>query len=161
MRGQIIIDALALVLYAIVSFPALTTIGLHEWLGIGLCLIFIVHMGQHWTWIIRSFKFKEQGLTWGIQGRLVLDIGIAVSLVTCAVSGIFISGSVLPSLGYYAEGYYFWNPLHSISAKFLLSLLIVHFVLNAKKAWKLAKGYSAASKGTPTTMKEDQNADYI
>ncbi len=48
------------------------------------------------------------------------------------VSGILISGAVLPTLGLHAKGYYFWNPLHAMSAKMLLALLLVHMVVHWK-----------------------------
>ena len=48
--------------------------------------------------------------------------------MACAVSGLMVSGAVLPFFGLYAEGYYFWGPLHAVSAKLLLALLLVHVV---------------------------------
>ena len=39
--------------------------------------------------------------------------------------------AVLPALGLYARGYFFWDPLHAASAKVLLALLLVHLALNA------------------------------
>ena len=40
---MLIVDALALALYLVVSLPALTGIGLHEWLGLGVGLALLVH----------------------------------------------------------------------------------------------------------------------
>ena len=44
--------------------------------------------------------------------------------MACAVSGIMVSGDVLRAFGWYAEGYYFWDPLHAVSAKVLLALAV-------------------------------------
>jgi hypothetical protein len=44
------------------------------------------------------------------------------------VSGLMVSRHILPLFGLVAPGYFFWNPLHSISAKVLLALLLVHIV---------------------------------
>ncbi|MEI3231991.1 MAG: DUF4405 domain-containing protein [Gordonibacter pamelaeae] len=52
--------------------------------------------------------------------------------MVCVVSGVLVSGAVLPALGYYAQGYYFWDPLHAVSAKVLLALLLVHVVVHAR-----------------------------
>ena len=45
--------------------------------------------------------------------------------------------TVLRAFGLYAEGYYFWDPLHAVSAKVLLALLVVHVAVHAKwiAAW--------------------------
>ena len=63
---------------------------------------------------------------------IVLNVLIALALAACAVSGIMISGTVLPTFGVFATGYYFWDPLHALSAKILLALLLIHLVLNGR-----------------------------
>ncbi len=57
---------------------------------------------------------------------LALNAALALSLAACAASGVMVSGAVLPSLGLYATGYFFWDPLHALSAKALLAALLVH-----------------------------------
>ena len=59
------------------------------------------------------------------------------------VSGIMVSGAVLPALGLYADGYYFWDPLHAIAAKALLALLLVHVVVH----WHWLVGFVKNGKG--------------
>ena len=54
----------------------------------------------------------------------------AAALAVCAVSGVMVSGAVLPAFGLYAEGYFFWDPLHAASAKVLLALLLVHVAVH-------------------------------
>ena len=56
------------------------------------------------------------------------------ALAFCVVSGAMVSGTLLPSLGFYATGYYFWGPLHALSAKVLLAALLVHIVLRTPAA---------------------------
>jgi hypothetical protein len=48
------------------------------------------------------------------------------------ISGIMVSRHVLPAFGLVAPGYFFWSPLHSLFAKLLLALLIVHVVVHAR-----------------------------
>ena len=50
---------------------------------------------------------------------------LLVALAACVVSGVMVSGAALPSLGLYATGYSFWDPLHAVAAKVLLAALIV------------------------------------
>lgn len=65
----------------------------------------------------------------GRWAQRVLNGALLVALAFCVVSGAMVSGTLLPSLGFYATGYYFWGPLHALSAKVLLAALLVHIVL--------------------------------
>ena len=51
------------------------------------------------------------------MGRLALNAVLLLSLAACVVSGVMVSGTVLPSMGLYASGYHFWDPLHAVAAK--------------------------------------------
>ena len=69
----------------------------------------------------------------------MLDAALVLSVAVVVLSGLMESGTVLPAFGFYAEGYYFWGPLHAASAKVLLALLVVHGALNLGSAWRLAQ----------------------
>ena len=43
-------------------------------------------------------------------------------------------GDAAAFFGFYATGYYFWGPLHALSAKVLLAALLVHIVLRTPAA---------------------------
>lgn len=109
-RKMLAFDVVVLVVYLAAANPAITGIGVHEWLGLGVCL--------------------------------VLDALIAAALAVCAVSGVMVSGAVLPAFGLYAEGYFFWDPLHAASAKVLLALLLVHVVVH----WRWLAGFFGKGK---------------
>ena len=70
---------------------------------------------------------------------MLLDVALVLSVVVVALSGLMESGAVLPTFGLYAEGYYFWGPLHAASAKVLLALLSVHGALNIGSVWRLMR----------------------
>lgn len=118
-KRNLAIDLIALLVYLVVATPAITGIGLHEWLGLGVLVVFFVHIAAA---LARKLRV----------GNFVLDVLILVVLATATVSGLMVSGAVLPTFGLYAEGYYFWDPLHAISAKVLLALLLVHVVAHWK-----------------------------
>lgn len=131
-KENLAIDAVALIAYLVVANPALTGVGLHEWLGLGVFVVFFVHLLTHMDWAVEALRGSSAHPTWGRTGNLVLDALIIVVFMTVALSGIMVSGTVLPALGLYAEGYYFWDPLHAMSAKALLALLLVHVVVHWK-----------------------------
>ena len=130
---KLVIDAVALVAYVIVSLPSLTGVAPHEWLGLAVAVVLIVHLAQHLGHVVSSVRRAA-------SPAVLLGIALAV----CVTSGVMVSGAVLPTLGLYAEGYYFWNPLHAVSAKVLLALLLIHLFINVRPAlgiWKNRKSH--------------------
>lgn len=115
---RVVFDIVLLALYLAATNPALTGVPFHEYLGTGVFVLLVAH-------VVAS----GEGL--GGRGRWaqrVLNGALLVSLAFCVVSGAMVSGTLLPSLGFYATGYYFWGPLHALSAKVLLAALLVHIV---------------------------------
>lgn len=131
----LVVDALALVLYIVVSLPAMTGVGAHG-LGLGIGLVLLVHGAQHVDFA--GHLLTSRG-AWRAKGRILLDAALVLSVAVVVLSGLMESGTVLPAFGFYAEGYYFWGPLHAASAKVLLALLVVHGALNLGSAWRLAQ----------------------
>lgn len=132
MKKNVIIDIVALLVYAVVANPALTGIGIHEWVSLGLLVVLFVHLLVHVDWVVDVCRHPGVHFSWVHQGSLVLNVVTFIVFVTVMVSGIGISGTVLATFGFYVEGYYFWNPLHAIAAKVLLALLLVHVVVHWK-----------------------------
>ena len=129
---NLVVDLVALVVFLVVANPAITGIDLHEWLGLGLLAVFFVHLLLHADWVAEALRGAFAHPSWGRTGNLGLDLLIVVAFMATMVSGVMVSGAVLPALGLYAEGYYFWDPLHAMSAKALLAILLVHVVVHWK-----------------------------
>ena len=125
-RRNLAIDIAALAVYLVAANPAVTGIGIHEWLGLGMPVIFFVHAAMHVDWVIEAVRGSFVRLSWARTGNAVLDLVIVAVVMVVMVSGVMVSGAVLPALGLYADGYYFWDPLHAMSAKLLLALMLVH-----------------------------------
>lgn len=126
---KLIIDIVAAVVYLITANPGVTGLLIHEWLSLGLVFIFLVHCAVNYDWIANTIK--RHGDTVSIA-NLVFDAVILITFMVVTVSGIFVSRHILPLAGYVAPGYFFWNPVHSISAKVLLALLVVHVVIHLR-----------------------------
>ena len=133
---KLVIDAVALVAYVIVSLPSLTGVAPHEWLGLAVAVVLVVHLAQHLGHVVSSARrAASPGPARAVRaGRAVLAVLLGIALAVCVTSGVMVSGAVLPTLGLYAEGYYFWNPLHAVSAKVLLALLLIHLFINVRPA---------------------------
>lgn len=131
-RKSLAVDAACLLAYLVAANPAVTGIGVHEWVGVGVLLAFLVHVAMHVDWVVEAVKSSVARPSWARTGNLVLDALIVVAFMTVTVSGLMVSGAVLAAFGLYADGYYFWDPLHATAAKVLLALLLVHVVAHGK-----------------------------
>lgn len=131
-RKSLAVDAACLLAYLVAANPAVTGIGVHEWVGVGVLLAFLVHVAMHVDWVVEAVKSAVARPSWARTGNLVLDALIVVAFMTVTVSGLMVSGAVLAAFGLYADGYYFWDPLHATAAKVLLALLLVHVVAHGK-----------------------------
>lgn len=127
-RNRVLVDIVVLVVYLLAANPVLTGIPLHEFVGLGAVAFVAAHVvASADGLLVRGRK--------GNVARMTLNAVLLLALATCAVSGVMISGDVLPALGLYATGYHFWDPLHAFSAKVLLAALIVHVAVRAPAAW--------------------------
>lgn len=94
---RIAFDIMLLAFYLVTANPATTGMPLHEYLGVGVFVLMVAHV-----------VMSGEGL--GGRGRWtqrVLNGVLLAALAFCVVSGIMVSGALLPSLGLYATGYYF------------------------------------------------------
>lgn len=136
MNGKnLAVDAAALVGLMVIMNPAVTGVNVHEWLSLAVLAVFFAHCALHVSWVSETLTGFRRGFSPTRAGNLVLDVLMLVAFAVATVSGLMVSGAVLPAFGLFAEGYYFWDPLHAISAKVLLALLLVHVAVHA--AWLL------------------------
>lgn len=110
---------LALTISALVSLvvelvPSATGIGFHETFCMAATLIMLAHC-------LLSARSNISQLD------RTIDVLLLVDLAAIFVSGLLISGGVLPFFGVYVQtGYFLWAPIHALSAKLLLGLVLIH-----------------------------------
>ena len=122
-KRSIVADIVLTVAFLASLLPGVTTVAAHEWLGLVVTAAFLVHIAAH---------LRPSERTALRTANLVVDGLALVALAVVTVSGVLVSGAVLPAFGFFADGYFFWNPLHAASAKVLLALVIVHLALHAR-----------------------------
>ena len=129
LKRILIVDSVLALVYALAANPAVTGIPVHEWLGLGVLLVVLVHTVMHFDYLLETFRHARHRRGARLA-KALLDFALVAVFMLCTVSGVMVSGTVLQDFGFYAEGYYFWDPLHAASAKVLLALLLVHVVAN-------------------------------
>jgi hypothetical protein len=126
---NLIIDILAALIYLVAANPLITGWAVHEWISLGLILILIVHCAVHYDWLIQTIKRHTERAS---IANLILNVVTLVVFAVVTVSGLAVSRHILPLFGLVSGGYFFWVPVHAISAKVLLALIVVHVAVHAK-----------------------------
>ena len=147
-RRRSIFDIAMLAVYLAAANPVLTGIPVHEYLGLGAFVVVAAHVVASGAGLAGR----------GRPGRLARNVVLLMALAATVVSGVMVSGDVLPALGLYATGYHFWDPLHALAAKVLLAALLVHVVLRGPAAWAVLRAKRpgrAAAMAEASSFEED------
>jgi len=130
-KRNLLIDVIIFVLFLTVYEVKATGETIHEWLGIVIGAIIIIHIILHWKWLVQKTKqFIE--IRTSIKIRYIIDILIFIGFTTVSFTGIMMSKSVLPSFGIELPKSHFWREIHSLSVDLTLFLTAIHFALNWK-----------------------------
>lgn len=131
-RRLFVVDALVALFFVLVMNVPLTGVAIHEWLGIAIAAALATHLVQHADWIARTTR-RWSGRT-SLQNRLnyLLMIGLFVGFASIIVSGLLISESALPWLGYHPPATDFWLWLHLSSVGWVIALAAIHIAMNWK-----------------------------
>ena len=155
-KSNILVDVIALVVLIVLLNPAITGFRIHEYLGILSIVVFIAHvtlsldaLRDSSLSLARSFASshsktnddinkvsslkRNSSFKYGICACIALDALLLISVMVVAISGIMQSAAFLQMFGLYADGYWFWSPLHSASAKILLATIIIHVFIRKKQ----------------------------
>ena len=114
---------------------------LHEWLGIGMFLLFVIHhvLNRRWFEVLLKGKYAPFRI-W----QTVLVVSVFFSMLGSVVSGVIISRSVLSFLPIHG-GSSFGRNLHMLSAYWGFVLMSLHLGLH----WNMMLGaMGKALKGT-------------
>lgn len=136
------LDALLLVAYTLAYSLGFTGIATHEWLGIGLGVVLLVHLTLHWDWVIRTTR---KLLRRGGRERFVwlVNLLLLLSMTLCIASGILISEVALPELGITPAAGSFWRQMHDTTATLTLILVPIHAALDWRWVVGVARRFAA------------------
>jgi hypothetical protein len=131
-KNKWLIDGIALVALLLVFLPGLTGFTLHEWLGLGIAGVLLVHFLQHWNWVVstsqRVYKLKGKVLS-----RYLVDTGLAFGFITITVTGLVISSLLMWPLNNYGV----WRYLHVLSSYLTAFLLVLKLVIHWEMIGKI------------------------
>jgi hypothetical protein len=136
------LDALLLVAYTLAYSLGFTGIATHEWLGIGLGVVLLVHLTLHWDWVVRTTR---KLLRPGGRERFVwlVNLLLLLSMTLCIASGILISEVALPELRITVPASSFWRQMHGTTATLTLILVPIHAALRWRWIMGVARRFAA------------------
>jgi len=110
-RLDFCLDATIFAAFLVAYSFGLTGVAIHEWLGIALGLVLVVHLTVHWDWVLRTTR---RLLRKGGPDRVIwlVNLLLIVTMTLCVASGILISWVALPELGIDVADNGFWAGLH-------------------------------------------------
>jgi Domain of unknown function (DUF4405) len=142
------LDALLLVAYTLAYSLGFTGIAAHEWLGVGLGVVLLIHLTLHWDWVIRTTRklLRRDG-----RERFVwlVNLLLLLSMTLCIASGILISEVALPELGITLPVSSFWRQMHDTTATLTLILVPIHAALRWRWIVGVARRFAAWRPGQP------------
>ena len=130
LKTNFVIDLVAFVGFLLALEPRLTGTSIHEWFTLALAGTLLIHLLIHWDWVInitRRFFAKPLHIT---RMNYVLAVLIFLSFIVTVTTGLMISESVMPLLGFARAEGFAARQIHELASDLTLFLVIIHFALH-------------------------------
>jgi cytochrome b561 len=130
-------DVLLFCGFVLTTAPDATGIPLHEWVGLVLILVLVVHLALNWTWIVGATRQMFARLPGEVRLNHILDSLLFVFMTLTMVSGVLVSRSALRTLGLTPRPDAFWDHVHGIFGNIVIVLVGVHVAMHVR--WIVSK----------------------
>lgn len=124
--GKIIVDMIMTVLLLFLMGRQLTGDFIHEWLGTGIFILWIIHHILNWNWYRHFFKGKYTPMR---MVQTVVNFAVLLSMLGMMVSGIILSREVFAFLPI-SGGIALARTLHMFGAFWGFVLMSLHLGLH-------------------------------
>ncbi len=129
-----IVDAIALVALLLVFIPDLTGLVLHEWIGIVIAGVLLVHFLQHWDWVMNTSQ-RLPKLKSKVLSRYLVDGILVLGFSVITITGLVISSLLMLPLA----NYEIWRLVHVFSSYLTALMLVVKLVMHWEMIAKMMK----------------------
>lgn len=128
-KRKLILDIIMTAIFLSLLNLSFTTLAVHEWLGLGILFLILIHNVFNIKWIkgvTKKFFSPDTKVKTKIQ--YVLDLTLFLLFAFIVLSGIFISQEIFPWIN--VGNGVMWSNLHHFAAYSALVLMSVHIGLN-------------------------------
>lgn len=126
------IDMAAFVAFLVAFAPYSTGIPIHEWLGIAVGGVIIVHLLLHWDWIVKTTRGFFDKMPARKRVNAILNALFFIDTVIIIFTGLMISEVVLPALGITIAFTPVYITIHNLTANIAVLITGLHIALHWK-----------------------------
>lgn len=129
LRFLLVLDIFLLVALVILWVP--DPISLHEWLGLALIPVVVIHLLFGWQWIATAIPRLLAKGAWRLRVNVLLNVLLFYAFVVAMFSGVMESVIALPWLGVTMTSDQNWQHMHDMWANEIFPLLAAfHLAMN-------------------------------
>jgi cytochrome b len=123
----------------LISFCALeqvpfTGMVVHEWLGLAVAVMIVVHLLLSWTWVASNTRRLITGASSRTRINYILNACLFGCFTVAIFSGVLISQQAIPALTRIETAnmspHFPWNRIHDSSSDLLVILAAMHLAIN-------------------------------
>ncbi len=129
-RTKLAIDILIFVGFLVAMDPRSTGIAVHEWLTVASMTAVIIHLLLSWDWIVQLTKHFFTMSVLRPRINYVLNALLFIDVILIMYTGIMISESFVPFLGFSLPRNFGMRELHDLTANLFVPLLGLHTALH-------------------------------
>jgi len=129
-RLILVLDTVLFLSLALLLEPRFEGLALHEWIGLAVIPLIIVHLLLGWGWIASSIARLFRPGMWRLRVNALLNLLLFIALVVTCFSGVMTSFIALPALGVAPGDFEGWRILHDRSQTYLEILAALHVAMN-------------------------------
>src|ERR1700722_8664855 len=120
------LDVSMFVLVCVLEPLPLTGLELHEWLGLVLCPLVLLHVVLQWQWFVTQFRRILKPGAGRARVNTILNLLLLVLMAAVLISGVLISNQVAPLVGEHLGRPRVWSEIHSWLNMSLIVAVGVH-----------------------------------
>lgn len=148
-RERLALDVTVFALVLLAANPAITGMGLHEWLGLSLVVPALLHLVLNWDWVVSTVTGFFGALRAKARVDLIVDAALFAALIAVSVSGVLVIPGLAASLGIDASGD--WHAIHLVASNLTLAFTFLHFALHWQWVVRVTKRLFTPSRPSPAS----------
>jgi cytochrome b len=124
------LDTILFVSVVLLVAPGFSGLPIHEWLGLAVMPLIVVHILYGWRWIAATLLKLGEKRAWRSRVNFLLNTLQFIAFTVTIFSGAMTSFIVLPALGIAPGNFENWRTLHNQWSNVVLILAALHIAMN-------------------------------